>query len=341
MAKSCGVCPPHRRNRNGSPIFVRAREDGILGWEGLHYSASHQLLYFSGQDGQNPGIYTFGSGGLNRIKQNDILISYFKPLSTNGGIFFFLADKDTKLWRTTGDPAQTRAIADTCIPSGNALVAMGKVFFLHKGETTQSLRVYDPETDRVEILRDGFHLLDRALDMRVYHGVVVLLLDPLEAPGLQIWQTAGTPETTVKTEDLPSNKAKAFCGGNPIVFRDRLWFLTHDEKNIQLWCSGTTGSPGNSSIVKQIGPYSQQSVNACFSGIAGDRLFLVYTAANGQPDLWICNGTADSTRKVMTLFRGNLVNPLFPLHTITDYDGSVYFLAFDRDKGLELMALEL
>jgi ELWxxDGT repeat protein len=152
--------------------------------------------------------------------------------------------------------------------------------------------------------------------------------------GLELWMTDGTAEGTVLVKDIyPGSN-----GGYPnssypssfYAFGSQVLFTAETALGQELWI--TDGTPGGTTMVKDINTVSTHSSPRFFTEFNGRVYFSANDGVNGT-ELWVTNGTAEGT----TLFKD--INPGTGSSDVSDFivfKGKLFFEAYNAATGYEL-----
>lgn len=240
--------------------------------------------------------------------KNEIMETWFNEslVELNGKLYFFGTDKSNnlgcKLWESDGTSQGTSAVlAISCRP----------LSFLH---------------------------------YMVINNVLFFVADD-NTHGSELWRTDGTVAGTYMVKDINQKYLSNgnTLGSNPGEFinvNGGLYFLANDPNNRkQLW--KTDGTTAGTILVSTAAFDPNTSVSSIFHrGMVaiGNTLYFAANAnfqdKNGQkssrPSLWKTDGTTKGTQMIVSFESG------YPPMWLTDFNGTLFFLANDGICGYEL-----
>ncbi len=160
----------------------------------------------------------------------------------------------------------------------------------------------------------------------------------------ELWKSDGTPQGTVLVKDIstePSNPS----GSLPFELTNvngTLFFVANDDiHGFELWKSD--GTPGGTSMVRDITPGPAGNISQISELTAvGNKLYFSAIDEFGV-ELWVSDGTELGTSRVSDIARES-VNPSGGENSVpqslTNVNGTLFFVATDRITGLELYKLD-
>lgn len=249
-------------------------------------------------------------------------------------LFFWAGDGDRYgLWITDGTPEGTSFLREI-IPNGcgNTSLVDGRLFFCASGGGNDDLWVSGGTPESTMPFRQQAGLPDswRFPGLPISHeGSLYLAADDGEH-GSELWQSEGTPGTTVLVKDIAPGATDSSPALNPSMgsLAGRFFFLTYDESGLEnLWASDGT-SDGTVRLSYLLGLAPGRVVSPW--GVAGGRLFFrVYDGS----DLW----TSDLTRGGTVRFRSVVGLPASRSTEVPiELGGKLYFARSGGRSGAEL-----
>lgn len=226
-------------------------------------------------------------------------VSYDTYFVTVDNTAYFAAgdiDHGFELWKTNGTVAGTKLVKDLNPGWGGSNPSS---FFVHKKE--------------------------------VYFGA----LDETDFYSRSFWKSDGTAKGTIKLKNVSvpfvnsrNSATRFYCSAG-----NELYFMAFDFNNASVASElfVTKGKPSNTVLVKDINPYGDAFPNG-LTNVNGTIYFLAADVDHGM-ELWLTNGTAESTRMVEDITPGYEWSNLYEL---TNVRGTLHFI---RDAGAPTAAL--
>lgn len=276
-----------------------------------------------------------------------------------GGEVFFAADDGSngrELWKSDGSEGGTELVGDLFpgtdggfpeLPNSSdpqfITVSGGRVFFsATDGDSNRELWVHDPLADPQTFQVRDINAGDSSEPQELTDFNGVLFFTATDGSGLgktgrELWRSNGTEDGTVQVVDLVSGVTDS----NPrklTVYKNALYFFANSGVGREL--VKTTGTPGNASTVRDIGPSGSSGITdgneflAIMGAGASQRLY--FSARNddqGGQELWTSDGTEAGTVRVRDINPG--APGSFPTE-ITTVGNLIYFAATDGVAGREL-----
>ncbi len=280
-------------------------------------------------DGTNSGTYLVKeiingtAGGFQISGQWGYSYYPFRVVWINNGIFYFIANgysggptsyiDDLELWRSDGTSTGTYLVKD-----------------IYTG--------YDSSSPA---------------DFQEFSGVLYFSANT-PSSGRELWRTDGSSSGTFLVKEIISGNVGGFevsgQWGNvsfpfQIVWQNgnSFYFIAssfvsapgNSTNDLELWKSD--GTPGGTTLVKDINPGNEGSYPSSFHGFNGTLYFTAYNASSGR-ELWKSDGTTGGTQMVAEIMNGNVggfsvaaqfVYETLPFNVVFNIGSNFYFVAND------------
>jgi ELWxxDGT repeat protein len=267
-----------------------------------------------------------------------------EELTNVNGTLYFAADDGLhgrELWKSDGTEAGTVLVKDVNPGSASSypshLTNVHGTLFFEANATASGFELWKSDgTEASTVLVKAFSggVNPSAASLTDVNGT--LFFRVFAYPEQQLWKSDGTPGSTVLVKDFgttfpydPGASSSFLVNVNGTVF-----FAAADPVNgWELWESD--GTAAGTHIVKDINPGSGSSSPRSLTNVNG-RLFFTATDGTNGRELWKSDGTAAGTVlvKVINSGRGNGLD--FLNTSLTDVDGTLFFVAKDGTQGYQL-----
>lgn len=317
---------------NGDVFFSAWEwEHGRELWKSSGTTATTSLLMDIGT-----GIYSFYSSSIPRY------------LTLSGQYLFFVANDSVhgyELWRTDGTSEGTTLVMDilpgnesafTTSPYHSPLIDVnGTLFFFANNEIGEmGLWTTTGSVENTTLVKE-FSYVDissEAASMSVINDTLFFVASD-DGNGDELWKSDGTETGTMRVKDIyPGN-----YGSSPAYLtnvNDTLYFSAYDGTHgWELWKSD--GTETGTIMIKDIWEGNIGSSPGFLTNVSGT---LYFRASNGYPfgegyELWKSDGTEAGTVLVKDICIGAGSSDL---SSLTNIDGTLYFIANDGSTGAEL-----
>ena len=163
-----------------------------------------------------------------------------------------------------------------------------------------------------------------------------------EETGLELWATDGTNGGTSLVADINTgeNNYGFPNGSNPLSFTEfdgKLYFSAFDEENgEELWVSDGTSDGTN--LVADISTSENYDGSSFPRDLTEFNGKLYFSATDGESgtELWVSDGTSDGTELLKDININDSFGYSYSPSEFTEFNGKLYFSAFDEDNGNEL-----
>ncbi|MEO6719384.1 MAG: T9SS type A sorting domain-containing protein [Ferruginibacter sp.] len=317
------------------------------------------------------------TGGTMLVK--DIYPGVLGSLSNTGtdaaelnGFLYFTAERPAEgreLWRTDGTLNGTTLVKDIVTgpassndPGSYELFSNGTYLLFAAITPSSGIELWKSDgtslgTNVLKDINTGHSGADSSNPRSFYtFNNIVLFAATDDLHGEEIWRTDGTPGGTTITKDLnngsgSSTKIQSFPGFfSPVfisfhTFQNKAYFNVYDGTSTGV-IAGTDGTPGNTSIVKDIVPGTSSSVALLDAvDLSNKFIFPVFSIAAGRTELWESNGTPGGTKLFETFKPGGFTYIYVPRaydiasNTLTQplFQGNKFFFAAGTaSEGFEL-----
>ncbi|MEM7066828.1 MAG: thrombospondin type 3 repeat-containing protein, partial [Cyanobacteria bacterium P01_B01_bin.77] len=332
-----------------------------------HFSVLPDSVVFSASDPVIGGLFRmwqdddFGAWVLAELSPSASIdttdAQFSEPVRLNS-VEYFLARGDSgshtfSLWRTNGTTAGTSRVKrlcggnDICTISRSEIIATNThLFILIDGEYLWVSDGTEVGTQMIKTVGSYFPVTQRAQKLTNMNNEVYFYGYD-SSHGLELWKSAGTPETTELVKDIyPGVVSSAFTSSgqellqssNFAVHNQELYFSANDGVNgAELWKSN--GSNVGTELVSNIRPAAGLGSKPYdISSANGTIYFAAYTDDFGY-ELWSSDGTAANTLMIKDIAPGNGGDSL-PLNSspvgFFPFKNKVIFRAFTEQEGYEM-----
>jgi ELWxxDGT repeat protein len=293
-------------------------------------------------------LYAFGSSSISRSDGTvagtfDVAtfdaprIEDLQPVVVGDWIYFVAFDGDSnEVWQTDGTQGGTRILKNLITYSGWGsfdfeLGAVGGqlLFAAQTAASGEDLWISDgTETGTVALFPGAMGTADaNPRQMVEFNGAVYFFAT--DGSGHGLWKTDGTAAGTVLVKSglaVPPAARLQWL----VVAGERLFFATYQNGvGSQLWSSD--GTTAGTQVISDLGGSLINQVDFRNVEVVDGTLYLI-TAGSPQR-LWKSDGTAAGTTLVKTFSTNSFT---FDAHSLTNVDGTLYFVAFDSVRRQEI-----
>jgi len=149
----------------------------------------------------------------------------------------------------------------------------------------------------------------------------------IDSIGNELWVSDGTMSGTVLFKDINSIYGQGSFIHDFTILNNNLYFIADDGiHGNELWCTN-----GDSTyLVKDINPNGGGLNYSKLKVLNGKLYFDAQQHTNGPFELWVSNGTADSTLKVLANDSTSIIDPKL----FIEWKGKIVFVAGEYNKQL-------
>lgn len=231
------------------------------------------------------------------------------------------------LWKSDGTPGNATSVVSTpghsTVDSGSGTGATldGLIYFAANGRLWRT----DGTAAGTVPVTGSTPSISSNAQLTVFNGAIYFQ-GFATAGGTQMWKFDGT---TASVFSAAPNGSDFLVIGNAMYFK-----ATSAASGTELWV--TDGTPGNTHIVKEIGPGNA-------SGLSGQGLIafngeVYFTASDGTTgyELWKSNGADPGTARLKDIYPGTQGGAFWLGSFAAQAGGNLFFWATDPDEGNEL-----
>lgn len=350
--------PTQLTEYNGLLYFVA--DDGVAGaelWSSDGTASGTTMVrdIFPGEGYQ----YGYGNGPYNSNPSNLI--------SANGRLFFSAIDQDNgrELWMSDGTSSGTTIVRDIAPGAdtnydytyphssdpADLVNVNGTIYFtaddrengreLWKTDGTEAgtVLVRDIQTGEEPYYYYGNYYGTQPASsspgsLTAVDGILMFTAET-DNEGRELWRSDGTDAGTTLVRDITPGVVGSFDGGayDSLVEVDGILFFagTDDNNGRELWTSD--GTSNGTTIVRNIGPGSDNGLIGQEIAVVGDEVFFSADDGSSGAELWTSDGTSSGTFLVRDL--EDDIDGSYP-EELTEVGGRLFFVAETSEVGVEV-----
>lgn len=304
LALACSPLSPASAVEVGPPELVEDLKPGPEPSYPQKFLRVGNLAYFLAGESSWGGVWrTDGTApGTFRVTPEDVPVTGFRGVLGNLMFFGGLSFGESELWRSDGTPSGTYALTTGVVPTEQrhhpsrwgspvslAVPELGLFFFSADGlGTGRELWATDGTvagTRQVADLNPAGS--SHPGSMVSFGGKLFFMAASLDS--FELWRSDGTPEGTVRVKDLQEERDGVLAvrkAGN------RLLVFSRSSDRLLLW--GSDGTTAGTELIEDLAGFELSEIV-----VAGDRVFFATRSEDFSGSLWVSDGTAGGTARVL------------------------------------------
>ncbi|MFM2307862.1 MAG: hypothetical protein RLZZ367_2531 [Bacteroidota bacterium] len=213
-----------------------------------------------------------------------------------------------------------------CGELSNITILNDKLYFTAQGsEGNEELWTSDGTTAGTTLVKDinpdGSSMMGNVITMG--NRMLFMAADNNDY-NFDLWASDGTAAGTYKVADIDQGWNDALTDQRAARFGNKLLFCTSNS------LLSTDGTPTGTDTLLSIQQYNPAQGYCELNGVA----YFVLTNAQGRPELWITNGTAQGTQMAVNL--SNTSEAVFYVTQMQAFNGKIYIIGSANGQGSEL-----